>query len=49
MHTFIELPVFARFADDYFTEGELAGLKTAIASDPTVGDVVPVRTGSAKW
>jgi hypothetical protein len=46
MHTFIELPVFARVAEDYFTEGDLADLKTAIASDPTVGDAVPVRTGS---
>jgi len=48
MHTFIELPVFTRFADDYFTEEELADLKTARASDPAVGDVVPGTHGIRK-
>ena len=44
----IELPILTRFADDYFTEEELAELKTAIASDPTRGDVVPDTHGVRK-
>ncbi len=44
----IELPIFTLFADDYFTEGELADVKTAITNDPTVGDVVPGTRGVRK-
>ncbi len=48
MYTFIELPIFSRFAADYFTDAELAELQSAIAKNPTLGDVVPGTHGVRK-
>ena len=48
MYTFIELPVFSRFAADYFTDSELAELQVAIAKNPEQGDVIPGAHGVRK-
>ena len=48
MYTFIELPVFSRFAADYFTDDELADLQKALAKNPTQGDVVQGTHGVRK-
>jgi len=36
MYTFIELPIFSRFAADYFTDTELAEVQVALAKTPTL-------------
>ena len=48
MYTFIELPIFSRFAADYFTDAELADVQIALAKTPTLGDVVPGTHGVRK-
>jgi len=48
MYTFIELPIFSRFAADYFTDAELAEVQIALAKTPTLGDVVPGTHGVRK-
>jgi len=48
MHTFIELPLFSRYAADYFDDGELAQLQTYLAANPSAGDVVPATGGVRK-
>lgn len=48
MYTFIELPVFSRFATDYFTDGELSDLQVALSKNPAQGDVVPGTHGVRK-
>ncbi len=48
MYTFIELPTFTRYANDYFDDGELATLQVAISRHPDQGDVVPGTHGVRK-
>lgn len=48
MHTFIELPIFTRYADVYFAPGELAELQLALTAHPRAGDVVPGTGGVRK-
>lgn len=48
MHTFIELPIFTRYAVDYFDDGELAELQKALAKNPESGVVVPGTHGVRK-
>lgn len=48
MYTFIELPVFTRYAADYFEDGELAKVQRAIGANPGMGDVVPGTQGVRK-
>jgi hypothetical protein len=48
MYTFIELPVFTRYAADYFGDGELAELQATLAKNPELGDVVPGTHGVRK-
>ena len=48
MHTFIELPIFTRYAADYFDDDQLAQLQVALAKNPESGDVVPSTRGVRK-
>lgn len=48
MHTFVELPLFSRYATDYFDDGELAQLQAYLAANPSAGDVVPATGGVRK-
>lgn len=48
MYAFVELPIFSRFAADYFTDAELAEMQIALAKTPTLGDVVPGTHGVRK-
>ena len=48
MHTFIELPVFTRYANDYFDDGELADLQLYLSKNAKSGDVVPGSGGVRK-
>jgi hypothetical protein len=48
MYTFIELPIFSRYAADYFTDDELAELQISLAKNPTQGDVVQGTQGVRK-
>jgi hypothetical protein len=48
MYTFIELPVFSRYAADYFSDDDLAALQVALANQPEMGDVVPGTHGVRK-
>jgi hypothetical protein len=48
MHTFIELPVFTRYAADYFDDAELADLQRYLVREPKAGDVVPGSGGVRK-
>lgn len=48
MHTFIELPVFTRYAADYFDDAELADLQRYLMREPKAGDVVPGSGGVRK-
>lgn len=48
MHTFIELPSFTRYAEDYFNDGELAELQIHLSKNATAGDVVPGSGGVRK-
>ena len=48
MHTFVELPLFSRYAPDYFDDSELVQLQTYLAAHPTAGDVVPATGGVRK-
>ena len=48
MHTFIELPIFTRYAADYFDDDQLAQLQVALTKNPESGDVVPGTRGVRK-
>ena len=48
MYTFIELPVFSRYASDYFDDDELSELQSSLAKNPSMGDVVPGTHGVRK-
>lgn len=48
MHTFIELPIFTRYAKDYFSDEELAALQRHLSKDSKAGDVVPGSGGVRK-
>lgn len=48
MHTFIELPIFTRHAEDYFSDGELAELQVHLSKNAKAGDVVPGSGGVRK-
>ena len=48
MYTFIELPIFTRYAVDYFSDDALAELQAAIAKNPKQGDVIPGTNGVRK-
>ena len=48
MYTFVELPVFTRYASDYFDDDELAELQSSLAKNPVLGDVVPGTHGVRK-
>ena len=48
MHTFIELPIFTRYAKDYFSDEELAALQRNLSKDSKAGDVVPGSGGVRK-
>lgn len=48
MYTFIELPIFSRYAADYFTDDELAELQLSLVKDPKKGDVVQGTQGVRK-
>lgn len=48
MHTFIELPIFTKYAPDYFSAEDLVALQVAISSRPDQGDVVPGTRGVRK-
>jgi hypothetical protein len=48
MQTFVELPLFTRYAADYFDDGDLVQLQTHLAANPQAGDVVPATGGVRK-
>ncbi len=48
MHTFIELPLFSRYAADYFGDGELAELQCHLSKNIKAGDVMPGSGGVRK-
>ncbi len=48
MHTFIELPIFTRYAADYFSEADMTALQVALTSNPAIGAVVPGTGGVRK-
>lgn len=48
MYTFIELPIFTRYAADYFDDSELAELQKSLAKNPESGAVVPGTHGVRK-
>jgi hypothetical protein len=48
MYTFIELPIFSRYAADYFSDDELAQLQIALSKNPKQGDVVQGTQGVRK-
>ena len=41
VYTFIELPVFARYAADCLDDADLAALQRTLADNPEAGDLVP--------
>lgn len=48
MYTFIELPIFTRYAADYFGDDALAELQASIAKNPNQGDVIRGTNGVRK-
>lgn len=48
MHTFIELPIFTRYAEDYFNDEEMADLQRYLSHNAKAGDVVPGSCGVRK-
>ena len=48
MYTFIELPMFSRFAADCLEDDELAELQRHLTSNPEAGAVVPGSGGVRK-
>ena len=48
MYMFIELPIFSRYAADYFSDDELADLQKSLAKNPKQGDVVQGTQGVRK-
>lgn len=48
MYTFVELPVFTRYAEDYFSDEEMADLQRYLSKNAKSGDVVPGTGGVRK-
>ena len=48
VHTFIELPVFTRYAADCLDDSDLAALQQALSANPEAGDLVPGTHGVRK-
>lgn len=48
MYTFVELPVFTRYAEDYFSDEEMADLQRYLSKNAKSGDVVPGTGGVGK-
>ncbi len=48
MFTFIELPIFTKYAADYFGDDALAELQASIAKNPAQGDVIRGTNGVRK-
>jgi hypothetical protein len=48
MRTFVELPAFSRFRDDYFTDEQLADLQGFISINPVAGDLISGSGGVRK-
>jgi len=48
VHTFIELPTFAKYREDYLDDGDFAALQAQLTSNPAGGDVVPGTGGVRK-
>ena len=48
MYTFVELPVFTRYAEDYFSDEEMADLQRYLSKNAKAGDVVPGTGGVRK-
>lgn len=48
MHTFIELPTFAKYREDYLDDADFASLQAQLSAQPTKGDVVPGTGGVRK-
>ena len=45
---FVELPIFTRWADDLFTDDDLAGLQRILMENPEVGDRIQGGRGLRK-
>jgi hypothetical protein len=48
VYTFIELPVFTRYAADCLDDADLAMLQQNLAANPEAGDLVPGTGGVRK-
>jgi hypothetical protein len=48
MFTFIELPAFSRYRDDYFTEDSFSELQQYLNKSPEAGDLIPNTGGVRK-
>jgi hypothetical protein len=48
MFTFIELPAFSRYRDDYFIEGSFSDLQQYLNRNPEAGDLIPSTGGVRK-
>ena len=48
VYTFIELPVFTRYAADCLDDADLAVLQRTLAANPEAGDLVPGTRGVRK-
>ncbi|MDP3877037.1 MAG: type II toxin-antitoxin system RelE/ParE family toxin [Methylobacter sp.] len=48
MYMFVELPIFSRYAADYFSDDELADLQKSLVKNPKQGDVVQGTQGVRK-
>lgn len=48
MYTFVELSVFSRYAEDYFSDEEMADLQRYLSKNAKSGDVVPGTGGVRK-
>lgn len=48
MFTFVELPTFAKYREDYLDDAQFAALQAYLMRQPTAGDVVPGTGGVRK-
>jgi len=48
VHTFVELPTFAKYREDYLDDAAFAALQAQLMAHPTSGDVVPGTGGVRK-
>ena len=48
MYTLVELSVFSRYAEDYFSDEEMADLQRYLSKNAKSGDVVPGTGGVRK-